>query len=173
MQAWQLHASAVPYTWQAEDALTAIAPLTGHTPVEILLHNKLADPTSLQPGMTVSLPCFEARYRLEAGDSLAWLAAAFAYSGVAELAALNGVADPATLAAGSDVRLPGWHFFSARAGDSLEQIDVMFDLPPGSSRPVGRAHHPDPRLPYESETIAVPTASFAQRHRPSGAERSI
>ena len=112
--------------------------------------------------MRISLPCYAATYRMEPGDTFEWLAEAFAYSGVEELARLNGLDDPSQLDGGVDISLPGWHFFYARPGDALERIDEMFGLPPGWSRTVGRVHHPDPRLPYESETIAMPTEGFVK-----------
>ena len=160
MAAWELHESAVPYIWHAGDTLGGLAPLSGHSAEAILAHNRFPDASGLQLGMAISLPCYEGRYRLEGGDTLEWLADAFAYSGIEELAALNG----GSLHSGSDVRLPGWNFFSARQGETLDGIDRMFDLPPGSSRPVGRVHRPDPRVPFAAETIAVPTPTFAQTH---------
>lgn len=164
LRAWPLQKNVVRYTWNATDRLGDIAPLTGYTPDEILVVNGLNDPTALNAGVRIDLPCHAASYRIEQGDSFEWLADAFAYSGIEELAKLNGVGHPSHLDAGRDVQLPGWHFFYARPGESLERIDEMFALPLGWSRPVGRVHHPDSRLPYASETIAVPSEGFVQSH---------
>ena len=154
----------MPYTWQASDDLESMGLLTGHSPEDIVSYNRLAGPSSLKAGMRISLPCYAATYRMDPGDTYEWLAEAFAYAGVEELAKLNGLGDPSRLDGGADTLLPGWHFFYARRGDSLVKIDELFGLPPGWSRTVGRVHHPDGRLPYASETIAVPTAGFAETH---------
>lgn len=164
MRAWRLKEDVVPYTWKANDTLECMALLTGYTAEDILQCNKLADPAALRAGMHISLPCYAATYRMEPGDTFEWLAEAFGYPDVKELAKLNGLGDPSQLNGGMDIQLPGWHFFYARRGDTLEQIDEMFDLPLGCSRTVGRVHHPDPRLPYESESIAVPTEGFVEAY---------
>ena len=111
------------------------------------------------------LPCYEASYRLEYGDTIKWLAETFAYGSAEELAKLNGIFDPTGLEDLDQIKLPGWNYFYARPDDTLEQIDAVFGLTPGSSRTVGRVHHPDPRIPYESETIAVPTEEFVKAYR--------
>jgi hypothetical protein len=164
IRAWKQSEGVIPYTWKASDTLAGMAPLTSYTAGDILQCNMLADPADLMAGMRIGLPCYEARYRLEPRDTLEWLAEAFAYSGIEELANLNGVGDPSELYDGRDIRLPGWYFLYARHGDSLEQIDEIFGLPLGWSPTVGRVHHPDPRLPYESETIAVPGEGFVSAH---------
>jgi len=162
MSAWQLREDVVAYTWRSNDTLAGMALLTGFKPEDILQCNRLIDPISLKAGMPISLPCYAVSYRMEPGDTIEWLAKAFAYSSIEELAKFNGLLDPSELEGGADILLPGWHFFYARSGESLEQIDKMFGLPLGSSRTVGRVHHPDLRLPYESETIAVPTEEFVK-----------
>jgi hypothetical protein len=161
MRAWQLKEDAVPYVWKKGDTLEDVALLTGHGPHVILDRNGLADASALTPGTRIKLPCFAAMYWLEPGDTLEWLAEAFGYSGIKELAEL-GKLDLDQFDGGEAVLLPGWHFFYARPDDSLDRIDKMFEVPRGSSRTVGRVHHPDPRLPYESETIAVPTKKFVK-----------
>ena len=165
LRAWPLKKDIVRYTWSANDSLGDMASLTGYAPKDILDANGLNDATALNAGVRIDLPCYAATYRIEQGDSFEWLADAFGYLGVEELAKLNGVGNPSYLDAGRDVQLPGWHFLYARPGDSLERIDEMFGLPLGSSRLVGRVHHPDARLPYASETIAIPTTDFL-RSRP-------
>jgi len=165
MRVWRLKEDAVPYTWRTVDTLENMASLAGCLPEDILKRNRLGDPKALRKGMHISLPCYAAAYRMEPGDTFEWLAESFSYSSVEELAKLNGLGAPSELDGGADILLPGWHFFYARRGDTLEQIDKMFGLPLGWSRTVGRVHHPDPRLPYESETIAVPTDGFVKAHR--------
>jgi hypothetical protein len=165
MFAWQLKKKDfVQYEWKQNDVLGEMALLTGFAPQDILKSNGLIDSTDLKVGMLVDLPCYAAAYHMEYGDSLEWLAEAFAYPSVEELAKFNGFLDSSKLKAVPEILLPGWHFFYARKGDSLEKIDEIFSLPSGSSRTVGRVHHPDPRLPYESETIAVPTNAFVENY---------
>jgi hypothetical protein len=162
LRAWPLKKAAMDYTWQRGDTLDSMALLTGHRAQDILKDNGLADPSDLKPGMGISLPCYAATYRMEAGDTFEWLAEAFGYEGVEELAKLNGVRDLAAWDGSTDIVLPGWYFFYARPDESLERLDGMFQLPRGSARTVGRVHHADPRLPYEGETIAVPSARIAE-----------
>lgn len=164
MNAWRLSEAVVRYTWKETDVLEDMALLTGRSPGAILDQNRLTDPSELSAGMSINLPCYEASYRLERGDSFNWLARAFAYASDTELAKLNGVSDLAELARSAVIRLPGWHFFYARQGDTLERLDALFALPVGWSRTVGRVHHPDSRLPYIWETIAVPTKDFVGTH---------
>jgi hypothetical protein len=163
--AWQLkNKDFVPYTWKINDTLEEMALLTGIASQDILKSNALTDPNALKGGMLIDLPCYAAVYRMENGDTFEWLAEAFSYPSVEELAKFNGLLDPSKLKGLTEILLPGWHFFYARKGDSLEKIDTMFSLPSGSSRTVGRVHHPDPRLPYKSETIAVPTNAFVKNY---------
>jgi hypothetical protein len=114
--------------------------------------------------MQITLPCWAATYRLEGTDTAEWLAHAFSYTDPDELCRANQVRDPSELYEAREIALPGWHFFYARPGDLLERIDAMFGLPAGCSRAVGRVHHPDARLPYAGETVAVPTREFAKTH---------
>lgn len=164
MHAWRLREDCVPYTWQQDDTLEEISLLTGYTLEDILHCNRLSEATALRAGMRISLPCYAATYRMEPGDTFEWLAEAFDFASVEELAKFNGFGDPSFPDGCKDIELPGWHFFYARRGDSLEHIDSMFGLSLGSSRTVGRVHHPYPGLPYESETVAVPTVGFVKAH---------
>jgi|LGVE01.1.fsa_nt_gb hypothetical protein len=105
---------------------------------------------------------------MEPGDTPEWLAKAFAYPGMEELAKLNGLIDPSKLHSGMKIWLPGWYFFYARRGDTLEHIDELFGLPKGSSRTVGKVHHPDPSRFHECETIAVPSKMFVKTYMTQG-----
>ena len=124
----------------------------------------MTSPSDITSDKQIILPCYKATYRREHRESLEWLAQAFAYSNVNELANLNGIPDKSTLEKFANINLPGWNYFYAREGDSLEKIDKMFKLSVGWTRTVGRVYHPDPRLPYESETIVVPTQEFVSNH---------
>lgn len=158
--AWRLREDVVRYTWQTGDTLEQLAALSGHTPDAILRRNRLRNASLLVPGVQISLPCFEAAYCLEEGDTLDWLAQAFDYPDIGRLAAMNGVGQFDRPDPGLRVQLPGWHFFYARADDWLDRLDRIFGVPIGASRTVGRAYHPDPRLPFDAETIAIPAKSF-------------
>jgi hypothetical protein len=160
--AWKLREDEVRFTWNAVDTLEGIAALCGHEPREILARNRLREASDLTAGMQIRLPCYAAAYHLAEGDTPAWLAEQFGYGDVETLAVVLGVGDPADLDLDRDIPLPGWHFFYARPGDSLDRIDALFGLPSGASRPVGRVHHPDPGVPFESETIAVPNKKFGK-----------
>jgi hypothetical protein len=165
MFAWQLkNRDFIPYTWKINDSIGQIALLTGFTPEYILKSNGLLDATNLKAGISISLPCYAATYTIEYGNSIEWLAKAFSYPSIEELAKYNGLVDPSKSKGLSEIFLPGWHFLYARQGDSLENIDSIFNLPSGSSRTVDRIHHPDSRLPFESETIAIPTDLFVKNY---------
>ena len=165
MFAWRLKEASRAHKWDTGDSLAKMAVLTGFAPQEILKRNGLTSEWDLKEGMLIHLPCYEASYRLEYGDTVKWLAETFAYGSAEELAKLNGIFDPSGLEDLDQIKLPGWNYFYARPDDTLEQIDAVFGLTPGSSRTVGRVHHPDPRIPYESETIAVPTEEFVKAYR--------
>lgn len=107
---------------------------------------------------------FAAVYNLDPGDTLEWLAAAFRYRDVAELAALGGAA---ALNAGALIALPGWRFIHAQRGDSLISLAAEFQLDPGWPRTVGRRHHPAPLVPLEHEIVAVPTPDFIAGRSPA------
>jgi LysM repeat protein len=155
LRAWPLRKAQMKYVWQKGDSLNRMAQLTGHSEKEILGANRLADPSALEPGTPIRLPCYAATYRMEDGDTFEWLARAFGYADVKELARLNGVRDLAALG-GKNIKLPGWYFFYARRDESLQALDEQFELERGSARTVGRVFHADPDLPYEGETIALP-----------------
>lgn len=164
MFAWSLKEVSRPHKWNTGYSLAEMAALTGFASEEILKRNGLGNEWDLKEGMFIHLPCYEGSYRLEDGDTIKWLAETFAYGSAAELAKLNGMFDPSGLEDLDEIKLPGWNYFYAPPCDTLEQIDAVFGLPAGSSRRVGRVHHPDPRTPYESETIAVPTEEFVKAY---------
>ncbi len=161
MRVWPLGEDGLRYVWKAADSLDRISGLTGHTQQAILSLNGLEDASRLKPGMEIVLPCYAATYRMEQWDSFDEVGKRFGYRDAEGLAEANGLTGPEALDCGADIRLPGWRFFYAREGDTLEDIDALFGLPKGSTITVGRVYHPDPRLPYPGETIAVPSPGFA------------
>ncbi len=163
LRAWQLKGDFIRYTLKEGDTLQKMAAFSGCTIEDILIHNNIADPAMLMPGMEIDLACYEAIYNMEENDSFEWLARAFDYSDIEKLAEFNGLASASQLTNEMDILLLGWHFFYAPQGTSLEQIDTMFDLPPGSSRTLGRIFNPHPKLPYIGETIAIPNSELAAR----------
>lgn len=113
----------------------------------------------------VDLQSYEATYHMEPWDTFDWMGKSFGYKnaiGLAKVNSLNSVEDLEKLI---EIKLPDWHFFYAQENDTLEKFDKMFHLPKGSSISVGRVYHPDPRIPYTYETIAVPTLHFVERVR--------
>jgi hypothetical protein len=106
---------------------------------------------------------YAATYQLDSGESLESLAAAFRYRDVAEIIALNktDVLDP-----GAPIRLPGWYFLHAQAGDTLDSIAAAFKLQRGWPRTTGRHYRPDPSLVIEHEIVAVPGPDFAAERKP-------
>jgi hypothetical protein len=173
MMAWPLTPANLRYEWKASDRLEFIAALADMTPERFLRANGIADARRLHAGMRVLLPCYLARYRMESWDDFDRIGQAFGYTDADGLAEVNGLAGAEELDGGIDIALPDWTFLTAPPQVNLEEIDRIFDLPPGSTIPVGRVHHPDPRLPYAGETIAVPTRRMARRihRRPSGGSK--
>lgn len=157
------HSSEKREVWQKGDTFDGITQLTGHSIEELLSLNHLANESELRPGLSILLPCFAATYRMEQWDSFDWVGKSFGYRDAAGLAEVNGFRDVTSLDSGMNIKLPDWRFFYARENDTLESIDTVFGLPRGSTIVVGRAYHPDPRLPYAGETVAVPTPRFAER----------
>jgi hypothetical protein len=162
MFAWRLKESSRPHNWDSKHSLAHISALTGFASGEILKRNGLASERDLKEGMPIHLPCYEASYRLEDGETIEWLAETFGYESPAQLAMANGLLDSSALEDLDLMKIPGWHYFYALSGDTLEQIDSLFGLPAGCSRVVDTVHHPDPRIPYESEPIAAPTKEFVE-----------
>ncbi len=161
MRVWPLTEDTLEYTWQAKSKLESLSQLTMHSVDDIQQLNPLQGLSELIPGTKITLPCYAASYRMEHWDTFDWIGKAFGYQDARGLAKIMRLKSPLYLDTGKDIELPDWHFFYARENDTLEQIDSLFGLPQGSSIAVGRVYHPDPRLPYTGETIAIPTASFA------------
>jgi len=158
MRVWPLKRTLVPYIWRREDTVERISQLCGHSAGTFLETNRLRA-TQLKEGLRVILPCYTATYRLESWDTLDWVGKAFGYKDAKGLAEANGVS---ALTGAEEIQLPDWFYIYARENVTLDDIDKLFDLPRGSSTTVGRAFHPDPRLPFVGEIVAVPTARFAK-----------
>ncbi len=164
LRATRLVRDTIRYTWRSGDMPARLAGLAGVTEREILSANRLADPGALRPGLRIDLPCHTASVHIEPGETIQEIATRFAYD-LAELAAANGVVDPADLDGGMAIKLPGWHVFYASGNETLDSFDVRFGRPRGAARVMGRVHHPDPQLPYYFEPVAVPTEAFAAHHK--------
>ncbi len=109
-----------------------------------------------------TLTYYNAIYYLEPWDTLDWVAKTFGYRDAKRLAHVNGYADVSELEKHPGIKLPDWHFFYAGEKFTLENFDAMFRLPKGSSVTVGKTFHPDKRLPYPGEVVAVPDLVFAE-----------
>lgn len=163
MRVWPLKRDTLRYAWADGDKLDIVAQRTGHSVDDILQLNRLKSSSGPKRGMRINLPCYVAAYQLEPWDTLDWVGETFGYGDAKGLAEANGLKDVADLDGGTEIKLPDWHFYYAQENDTLERFDAMFDLPKGSSITVGRVFHPDPRLPYACETVAVPSSLFAER----------
>jgi hypothetical protein len=108
------------------------------------------------------MPTYVAMYQPEPWDTLDWIGKTYGYKNAAGLAKVNGV-DVDDLMKLPAIRLPDWHFMVSEEGYTLEKFDAMFNLPKGSSRPVGKVYHPHPRLPYPGEAVAIPDNRFAEK----------
>jgi hypothetical protein len=164
IRSWPLEKEMRDFVWTGVDTLDGIAVLTGVSAAEVLKTNGLSDAASLKPGMKIHLPCYAASCQMEPGDTFEGLVKAFVYRDTDELANLNKLKNLAEWDGKKDILLTGWNFMYARHGDTLERIDKLFGLPAGCSRTLGRVHHPDPRIPFESEIVAVPTEEFVKKH---------
>ena len=163
MRAWKLTPDSVRYTWGERDTLQSMTDLTGHGGAEILSLNRLKDASDLVPGLRINLPCWVGNYQLESWDNPDQVAAAFGYKDGDGLAASSGLRDLNEYHPSAGLKLPDWRFFLARKGDILDSFDVLFGLPEGSARTVGRVFRPDTRLLFKGETVAVPSARFAEQ----------
>jgi LysM repeat protein len=164
LRAMRLMPDTIRYAWRAGDTLGRLAELAGVTEEDILGANRLADRAALRPGVRIDLPCHAASLQPDPGETFQEIANRFAYD-PKELAAANGVRDPADLDGGAAIKLPGWHVFHASGNETLESFDDRFGRPKGCARVMGHVHHPDPHLPYFCEPVAVPTEAFAESHK--------
>lgn len=165
LRVWPLKRDYMRYTWKTGDRMDQLAALSGLSTEALLQHNRLTSANQLRAGMRIQLPFYSANYHMEPWDNFDWIGKAFGYQNAAGLARANGFLHAADLDGGLDIRLPGWSFFYAREGDTLDLIDKLFGLPKGSTITVGKAYHPYKNVPYRGETIAVPTAAFAKQIR--------
>lgn len=163
MRVWPMKQDTVRIKWPAGDHLDIVAQRTGQPIEEMLAFNRLKGSIEPKPGMNFNLPCYLATYHMEPWDTFDRVAHAFGYEDAEGLAEANGLRDPEDLNGLPEIKLPDWHFFYAQEHDTLEKFDEMLELPKGSTITVGRAFHPDPRLPYPGEVVAAPTPLFAER----------
>ena len=162
MRAWRLKTASIRYTWSTSDTLERIAALTGHGENEILSLNRLKTASVLVPGLVINLPCWAGAYQLESWDDPGWVGAAFGYKDADGLLKKSGLRGWSDYHPDAGLKLPDWHFFYAREGDTLDSIDRMFGLREGSAVTVGRVYRPDRRLLFAGETVAVPSSVFAR-----------
>ena len=164
LRSWPLKKDLISYVWKEEDTLEKLAQFTGTTPGKILSLNRLKNPKELRPGIRIHLPCFTATYRMEPWDKYDWVGQTFGYENAKGLAQINGYKSiDSLIKAGLDIKLPDWRFFYAPKKRTLEMIDQQFGLQKGSTISVGRAYHPEPRMPLPGEMIAVPMPAFAEK----------
>lgn len=165
LRVWPMKRDIIRIAWPKGGKLDLVAGRSGASVTEILELNRLRDSSVLKPATRINLPCYLATYHTEPWDTLDWVGKTFRYRDAKGLAQANGLKDVADLDGGAGIRLPDWHFYYAQENDTLEEFDAIFGLPRGSSITVGQAFHPDPRLPYPGETVAVPTPFFANRFK--------
>lgn len=163
MRVWPMKEDTIRIAWPSKGKLDLIAQRIGHSVADILELNRLRSTSRLRPAMRINLPCYEAAYHMEPWDNLDWVGRTFGYQDAKGLAIANGLKDVTELNDVTGIKLPDWHFFYAHENDMLESFDAMFCLPKGSSVSVGRVFHPDPRVPYAGEIVAVPTPLFVER----------
>jgi hypothetical protein len=162
MRVWPMKRDTIRIAWPKEGKLDLIARRVGVSADDILKLNRVRDLSALKPATRINLPCYLAIYHTEPWDTLEWVGKTFGYHDAKGLAKANGLIDAAELDGGTGIRLPDWRFYYAQENDTLDDFDAIFKLPEGSSITVGRTFHPNPRLPYAGETVAVPTPLFAK-----------
>jgi hypothetical protein len=160
MNGWRLDYDKVDFIWKGGETLESIANLTGHPAGEILKVNNISA-EQLTEGKKITLPCYAAEYNLEPWDDLELVAKWFGYKGTKGLLKAKIISNVSEFNGATPLQFPDWRFFFARENDRLASIDALFDLPLGSSTVLGRVFRANVRLPYQAETIAVPTKSFA------------
>jgi hypothetical protein len=158
MQAWKMRSDTFRYTWKAGDVLDELAKLT-HVDVQEILHmNRLRSARQLVPGMVITLPCYQGTYRPEQWEKLVDIAKRFGYKGTQALAEAIGLRDIKAYHGATDLKLPQWRFFTARAGDSLKAFDGQFGLRKRATRPAHRLYRPREGALLQGEVVAVPIA---------------
>jgi hypothetical protein len=156
LRAWKMKPAERRFTWEQGLDLEQMGERCGMHGQDILDLNKLAGPGDLQPGMRISLPCFEAALRIEPGDSPGQIAERFRFADPDTLAKANGLGGMAEYDGSLELQLPGWHFFHAAPGDTLETFDKVFNLPASSCVAVGWAFRPQPGVLVAGEVVGVP-----------------
>ncbi len=164
MMTWPLEMDTMEYIIQKNTSIEELITLTGHTLEDFLKANHIHDLSGLRPGTKVNLPCYSGIYFLESWDTIDWVSKEFGYGDISGLGKANGITDMDLFAASVEIKLPDWKFLFAREKDDLIEIDEMFGLPKGSSRPVGLVYHPNSSL-ITGEAIAVPSPEFAKKMR--------
>ncbi|MCX6005696.1 MAG: hypothetical protein NTZ34_00320 [Chloroflexi bacterium] len=157
MKVWPMGEFKVPYAWNSDVSLSKMAEICGHSADAILKINGIKE-EDLKASLKINLPCYLATYYLESWDNLDRVGQTFGYKDAKGLAQVNKVV---ALTGAEAINLPDWIFLYGAEKVTLDEIDHIFGLPTGSSRTVGRTYHPDLRLPYIGETVAVPSALFA------------
>ncbi len=159
LRAWPMQSSVIRYVWQKGSTLEGLAALCGQDPQALLKLNGLRDASALRPGVRISLPCHAGALRLDPGETPQAVAKRFHFEDLKVLAEANGLPDLADYDGTLELRLPGWHFFHARPGDTLETFDRLFNRSPGSCVAAGRAFRPHPGLLYSGEVVGVPVGT--------------
>jgi hypothetical protein len=156
LRAWPMQPSVMRYVWQSGNTLEGMAELCGHNSEDILQINRLRDAAELKPGLRISLPCYAGALRLDPWDTPEKVAERFRFEDRKALAKANGLGDLAEYDGTLDLQLPSWHFFHARASDTLQRLDQTFNLPAGACVAAGRAFRPHRGLLYAGEVVGVP-----------------
>lgn len=111
-------ATAASYQVQSGDTLSEIAEIYGVSPIDLAVHNDLADPNLIVAGTTLDLPVSAGAvpakegmdYQIQPGATLEGIAARFGTSVAALLAANPEIADPDQIQAGAMLSIvPGEH----------------------------------------------------------------
>jgi hypothetical protein len=163
IKAWPLERALRAYRWKPGDTVEYIAGMCDCSATELRELNELTSTDALRAGDRVVLPCHPAVYRLESWDTLDRVATAFGMKNGKALAKAAGSDYEAMARGEAEIRLPGWHYFLAQKGDTLEGFEKRFGLPKGSVVSVGRCYHPDARVPIVGETVAVPSKTLPKR----------
>ena len=163
MRVWPLKPDTVRFVWPAGERLDVVARRAGRTVEDLLRLNHFKGSSVPKAGLRINLPCYMAEYYPEPWDRLDQIGEMFGYRDAAGLAEANGLRTADELDGATAFKLPDWRFFYAQEKDTLERFDAMFGLPAGSSMTVGRVYHPDPKVPFVGETVAVPTPRLAER----------
>jgi hypothetical protein len=150
----------LPQTWR-------FRPMSGQVIRQTfkLWKSKVVAQPKLMGEKKAEIVAFEAVYHAEKRDTLKRLAEYFCYNDLKELAVANGLPKSFSVYPDQELRLPGWFFVNARAGDLFEELDKQFNIPNGWTRPAQRTLHDNPTKAYDGEVIAFPAKEFADSHK--------